>query len=80
MNNYPKGSDDNSYSRQTFWLEPKEYSKIVSEINNLYDSVYKGKRLATHTSFGIDGIAYIYWFENHGFNNYNIYFRTIDNH
>ena len=33
-----------------------------------------------HTSFGIDGKVYVYWFENHGFNDYNIFMRAIDNH
>ena len=64
----------------SFWLEPREYSKIISEINQIYDARYRGKRIAAHASFGVDGVAYVYWFENHGFNDYNIYMRVVDNH
>ena len=68
------------FSQPEFWLEPNEYAKICSEINQIYDVQYKGKRIGAHASFGIDGEAYIYWFENHGFNDYNIYLRVADEH
>ena len=68
-----------SFSKPAFWLDPREYSKIISEINDKYDVLYRGRRVAAHTSFGIDGYAYVYWFEIHGFDNYNIYLRSIDN-
>ena len=68
------------FTKQAFWLEPAEYSKITSEINQLYSAVYEDKAIAAHTSFGIDGNAYIYWFENHGYDDYNIFMRVIDNH
>lgn len=68
------------FTRPTFWLEPKEYYKICSEINQIYETQYKGKRVAAHISFGIDGLSYIYYFENHGFDNYNIFMRVLDNH
>ncbi len=80
MNNLPIDTKGKSFSRDTFWLEPEEYSKIYSEINQLYDSVYRDKDIALHPSYGIDGIAYIYWFENHGFNDYNIFLRVADDH
>ena len=48
------------FSKPSFWLNPKEYGKICSEINTLYDSQYKGKYIAAHASFGIDGRAYVY--------------------
>lgn len=66
------------YSRPGFWLDPKEYRKICSEINQIYYAQYCKKRIAAHISFGIDGRPYTYWFENHGFNDYNIYQRVYD--
>ena len=76
----PYDADGKPFSRQSFWLKPQEYSKIYSEINQIFDAQYKGKRIAAHTSFGIDGKAYVYWFENHGFDNYNIFLRVLDDH
>lgn len=76
----PVDSDGIPFSKPTFWLEPLEYAKICGEINQIYDIQYKGMRIGAHVSFGIDGIAYVYWFENHGFDNYNIFMRTVDNH
>ncbi len=76
----PLDSDGFPFSKPRFWLAPKEYSKIISEINQIYDAQYCGKRIAAHPSFGIDGKTYIYWFENHGFNEYNIFLRVADNH
>ena len=78
--NLPLDFKGDSFSRPTFWLEQKEYAKICSEINTIYETQYRGKRIAAHTSFGIDGKAYVYWFENHGFNDYNIFSRVLDNH
>ena len=66
--------------KKEFELEPWEYRKIVTEINSKYHAVYEGQYICTHVSFGIDGIAYVYWFENHGFDNYRIFMRTVDNH
>ena len=77
---YRKDTKGNYFSKPTFWLDEEEYAKIYSEINNLYDVQYSGKPFCTHTSFGIDGIAYVYYFENHGFDDYNIYIRVIDIH
>lgn len=59
----------------TFILSRSEYAKIISEINTNY-SRYKGLPLAIHKSYGIDNEAYWYYFENHGYNDYNIYMRT----
>ena len=69
-----------SFSRPAFWLDGREYAKIISEINNQYYSNYRNEEICLLVSFGIDGVAYIYWFENHGFNNYNIFLRVVDNH
>ena len=56
----------------TFNLEKAEFAKIVSEINSNYDS-FKGKEIAFHVSLGLDDRYYAYYFENHGFNDYNIF-------
>ncbi len=80
FNNLPIDANGIPFEKHSFWLNPKEYSKIYSEINTLYDTIYINKPIATHASFGIDGISYIYWFENHGFNNYNIFMRIVDTH
>ena len=79
-NELPLDSNGNHYSKPTFWLNPIEYSKIYYEINRVYESQYRSKHIAAHASFGIDGKAYVYWFENHGFNDYNIFMRVKDNH
>lgn len=52
-----------------------EYAKIYSEINTNYGK-YEGKPFAVHISYGIDDISYLYYFENHGYNEYNIYMRV----
>ena len=75
----PLDANGYPFERSSFWLEPREYGKIISEINSLCDVQYKEQRLCAHPSFGIDGVAYIYLFENHGFNNYNIYLRLFNN-
>lgn len=62
-------------SFETFYLCPTEYAKIVSEVNTSYGK-YDGKKLAIHASFGVDNRAYWYYFENHGYNKYNIYMRV----
>jgi hypothetical protein len=59
----------------SFLIHPKEYAKICSEINTNY-SKYEGKAFSMHFSFGIDEKSYIYYFENHGYNDYNIYYRS----
>ncbi|MEE3482119.1 MAG: hypothetical protein VZQ80_09065 [Lachnospiraceae bacterium] len=75
----PLDANGYPFERPSFWLEPQEYGKIISEINALYNSQYKGSQYCAHLSFGIDGVGYVYFFENHGFNNYNIYQRVVDN-
>ena len=55
----------------TLILDKAEFGKIVSEINSYY-SIYVEKKYATHYSTLDDGCC-MYLFENHGFNDYNIY-------
>ena len=52
-------------------LNQQEYAKIVSEINSDYE-LYKNEAFPVHYSIGIDNHYYLYFFENHGFNDYNI--------
>ena len=52
----------------------REKEKIRSEINTNY-SKYRDIRLGVHISYGIDDKAYKYYFENHGFDDINIYAR-----
>lgn len=59
----------------TFVLSPAEYAKVYSEINTNYGK-YEGKPFAIHASYGVNNKAYWYYFENHGYNNYNIYMRV----
>ncbi len=82
MNKYnlPLDSNGKPFTKPVFGLNPMEYRKIFSEINLIYDIQYKDKKIAAHTSFGTDGKAYVYWFENHGYNDYNIFLRVLDNH
>lgn len=59
-------------------LEPKEVSKIVHEINNVYDTKYKGKPFAMHRSIDLQNRYCIYYFENRGFSDYNIIGKMYD--
>ena len=58
------------------FLDPREYAKIVSEINTNYEK-YRGKRIAIHLSFGFDNNAYAYIFENKGLNKYIFISRDL---
>lgn len=62
----------------TFELDNVEYAKIVHEINNLYYYKYENKKFAMHRSLDTYGNYYIYYFENHGFGDYNIVERIPD--
>lgn len=57
-------------------LNPKEKAKIEHEVNTNYTK-YNGQEYCVHYSFGLDNRAYRFYFENHGFNRYNIYARKI---
>lgn len=69
-----KGDGMKNFSKKTFYLNPSEYAKIVSEINTNY-SKYKGKWFSIHFSYSFEGTPYWYYFENRGFDDYNIYAR-----
>ena len=57
---------------ETYYLDKAEYAKIMSQINTNYFDLYEGKRFCAHYSLGTDDRYYIYYFENYGYNNYNI--------
>ena len=54
-------------------LDKAEFSKIVSEINSLYYSMYETDAFGLHYSVDVNNDYCLYYFENHGFNDYNIY-------
>ena len=64
-------SKGDPFEYPTCYLNHSEYAKIVSEINTNFD-LYKDKSYAVHYSVGIDKRYYLYYFENRGFNDYNI--------
>ncbi len=64
-------SKGNPFEYQSCRLDYREYAKIISEINSNY-SLYKDEAFAVHCSLGIDDCYYVYFFENHGFDDYNI--------
>ena len=53
-------------------LSRREYAKIVSEINTNYE-LYRGKGFCVHYTVGADDRYYMYYFENHGYDDYNIF-------
>lgn len=67
----PVRNSNGEFNFPSYELSTQEYAKIVSEINTNYRK-YRGKPFAIHLSVGTDDNYYFYYFENHGFNNYNI--------
>ena len=55
----------------TMELDKTEYARIISEINTCF-SLYDGQTFCIHNSYDIYDGAYSYYFENHGYNDYNI--------
>ena len=66
----------NCFTFPAYELPKEEYSKIVSEINTNF-SLYKTEHFAVHFTVGIDKYYYAYYFENHGFDDYNIYAKFM---
>ena len=56
----------------------KEKGKIFHEINYYYHRKYYGLPIIAHRSLGLDDRYYIYYCENHGFGEYNIFMRVED--
>ncbi len=55
----------------------KEKEKIRHEIDTLYNK-YDGLPLIAHRSIGFDGNYYIYYVENLGYDELNIFMRVED--
>lgn len=49
-------------------ISPTEFQYVVSLINTEYKAAYKNKKIIKHFTFN-----FIYFAENHGFNNYKFY-------
>lgn len=69
-----KDSFGRHFSFEEADFDNREKEKIRSEINTNYGK-YAGKIMAVHISYGLDGEAYKYYFENHGFDDINIFVR-----
>lgn len=61
-------SDGKAFDYPECRLEASEYRHIVSRVNTLYESKYKGKSNGVYFT-----IEYTYLFEIHGFDKYNFY-------
>ena len=68
----PKDNSGNYFKYTSANFIPNEKEKIRSEINTIY-AKYEGKRISIHYSYGLDDIAYKYYFENQGFDDINIF-------
>lgn len=55
----------------------REKEKIRHEINTFY-AKYRGLPIIVHRSIGLDGKYYLYYVENWGFDNFNIFMRLPD--
>ncbi len=71
-NGAPVDSNGNPYEFKTVRLSRGEYGKIMSEVGSHYDR-YEGKDLCIHYSHDLKGRPKAYYFENHGYNEYNFY-------
>ena len=71
MSNIRFDSNGLPFEYPTCILDKYEYAKIISEINSNY-SLYMNEKFSIHLSVGTDDCYYLYYFENHGFNEYNI--------
>lgn len=71
-NGAPVDSNGNPYEFKTVRLSRGEYGKMMSEVDSNYDR-YEGKDLCIHYSSDLKGRSKAYYFENHGYNEYNFY-------
>jgi effector-binding domain-containing protein len=56
--------------RKSLPISKKERAKVTHDINDVYHTRFDGK-----SNCVIHNGNYTYLFENHGFDNYNIYFK-----
>lgn len=68
---------DKAFELPPLILTPKEKAKIEHEINTNY-AKYDGQEFCVHYSYGPDNRSYKYFFENHGFSEYNFYARKYN--
>lgn len=66
-------ANGNPFEFPIYYLNLKEYNKIVHEINTLYYNKHVNKKFAIHHSLDLQGNYSMYFFENHGFSDYNIF-------
>lgn len=71
---YPLDSSGVPFRYPSALISMAEKEKIRHEVNTNYVK-YQNKRLCVHMSYGLDNRAYIYYFENRGFDDINIYER-----
>ncbi len=71
----PRDSRGNFFEYEEADFDWREKEKIRSEINTNY-SKYRGKPIGIHLSYGLDDKSYKYYFENHGFDDINIFIRS----
>ena len=76
----PKDSSGVSYQRpRAKNVSPKEHAKLEHEINTIYHAKFEGEPTGMIVSYNPDnGKAYNYYFESHGFNEYNIYGKRLN--
>lgn len=57
-----------------------EKAKVAHDINNIYHARYKGKKncYIRTSSNEPDSPSFFYRFKNHGFNDYDIYHKTME--
>lgn len=81
MNHSVLPLDNNGFPFQFYAvnIDWREKEKIRSEINTNY-AKYMDLEICAHPSFGLDGLPYIYYFENRGFDNINIFNRIHNNY
>ncbi len=65
----------NNHSKHGNLISWKEIEKLRHEINTNY-SKYEKLRIIAHSSVGLDNEYYIYYFENHGFDEYVFLIRV----
>ena len=68
----PVDSDGKEYNRPRLWLPPNEYAHVMSTISTYYKSKFKGKSMCM-IELEFDDKWANYYFEIHGFNEYNIF-------
>lgn len=66
-------SNGNPYNYPTLRLPPKEYGKVMHEINALYYGRFIGREIGYITI-----VKSTYKFEIHGYNEYNIFEKGSD--